>query len=29
MVKLYNKATGEYLGEIDDGELSFLIDNLE
>ncbi len=29
MVKLYNKATGGYLGKIADEDLQFLIDNLE
>lgn len=29
MVKLYEKATNSYLGEISEEELQFLIDNLE
>ena len=29
MVKLYDKRTGQYLGRIDDDQLSFLIDHLE
>lgn len=29
MVKLYDKETGDYLGEITDQDLQFLIDNLE
>lgn len=29
MVKLYDNITGQYLGEISDEELQFLIDNLE
>ena len=29
MVKLYDKATGRYLGEVAEEELQFLIDNLE
>ena len=29
MVKLYDKATGRYLGEVTEEELQFLIDNLE
>jgi len=29
VVKLYDKATGRYLGEVTEEELQFLIDNLE
>lgn len=29
MVRLYDKATGRYLGEVTEEELQFLIDNLE
>lgn len=29
MVRLYDKATGRYLGEVEEEELQFLIDNLE
>lgn len=29
MVKLYDKATNQYLGKISDEDLQFLIDNLE
>jgi len=29
MVKLYDKATNQFLGEITEEELQFLIDNLE
>ena len=29
MVKLYDKATGRYLGEVAEEELQFLIENLE
>lgn len=29
MVYLYNKATEELLGEIDEGELQFMIDQME
>ena len=29
MVYLYNKATQELLGEIDEGELQFMIDQME
>lgn len=29
MVKLYDKRKGQYLGRIDDDQLSFLIDHLE
>lgn len=29
MVKLYNKDTGQYIGDITETQLQFLIDNLE